>query len=113
MKYKLLKYIESEEDSIPLGSTFDASRAGFVDLDNWIALPVELLIKQGFIEEVKETPKPRWKVGDYAVKINSDRIRFIKISEVEEVYKWEFWYDWYGEYCFRNPTKEELSLYFR
>lgn len=34
MKYKLLKYIESKEDSIPLGSTFDASRKGFVDLDN-------------------------------------------------------------------------------
>lgn len=34
MKYKLLKYIESEEDSIPLGSTFDASRERFVDLYN-------------------------------------------------------------------------------
>jgi hypothetical protein len=44
---------------------------------------MEELIEQGFIEEVVETPKPRWKVGDYVVnEIKDYSKQFIKISNV-------------------------------
>jgi hypothetical protein len=113
MRYKLLKLIEPKENSIPIWNTFD-SIWEFVHLDNWLQLSVELLVEQGFIEEVKEIPKPRWKCGDYVVNImNSDRKRYRRISEVEEIYKWQFWYDWMKEEYLRDPTKEELKIYFR
>jgi hypothetical protein len=32
-------------------------------------LPIDFLIEQGFLEEVKETLKPKWKVGDRVVRV--------------------------------------------
>jgi len=67
------------------------------------------LIKQGFVQEVKETTKPRWKVGDYVVtRVNE----YIKISKVR-LYNNEYFYDDCSEAAFRDPTPEELKVYFR
>lgn len=71
-----------------------------------------------FFEEVKETPKPKYRVGDYAVDCEK---RFVKIFSVSknddprmynEVYTGQ-WYFWILERDLRDPTEEELSIYFR
>lgn len=74
-------------------------------------VPVEFLIDYGFIEEVKETPKPRWNVGDYVV--NKDPLVYRKISTIFFVNTQYFVYDLYKEEELRDPTPEELSTYFR
>ncbi len=113
MRYKLLKLIEPKEKSISIGSTFD-SMWGFVHLYNWLQLSVELLIDQGFIEEVKETPKPRWKVGDYVVSDYWDDKKYLKISEISTDKNLIINYNrYFVEYILRDPTPEELSIYFR
>jgi len=38
-------------------------------MDNGLIIIDELLIEQGFIEKIEETTKPKWKVGDYVVKL--------------------------------------------
>jgi hypothetical protein len=45
-------------------------------------VPVEFLIDYGFIEEVVETPKPRWKVGDYVI-YKRDILEYTKIWVTE------------------------------
>lgn len=50
-------------------------------MDNGMRIPAAILIEQGFIEEVKETPKPKWRVGDYVVDCEN---RFVKIFSVSK-----------------------------
>lgn len=79
-----------------------------------------LLIEQGFIEEVKETPKPRWKVGDKIVREYHENIPpdYLQIFSVG---KYGInWISWvynndvdYKEESLRDPTPEELSTYFK
>ena len=115
MKYKLLKLIEPKENSISIWGTFD-SIWWFVHMDNWLQLSVELLIEQGFIEEVKETPKPRWKIGDPVVFGNS-QTKYPLYQNIKSVcYNDEskcFMYNEWTENKFREPTPEELITYFK
>lgn len=117
MKYKLLKLIEPKENSISIWGTFD-SIWGFVHLDNWLQLSVELLIEQGFIEEVKETPKPRWKVGDKVVDCENRFLEIFSVSKKDdprmynEIYTGQ-WFFWCLERDLREPTPEELTTYFK
>lgn len=114
MKYKLLKAIESE-NSIATWTIFDIEW-DYINIANSVKAPCKLLIEQGFIEEVKEIQKPRWKVGDYAVCKYETlwEIDYIKIYKVNKSDKDSFYYnDEYKETCLRDPTPEELSTYFR
>lgn len=66
-------------------------------------------------EEVKETPKPRWKVGDKVVReyehFSPDYLYIYRVtlnSSNVWIYNEEF-----TEKDLRDPTPEELSTYFR
>lgn len=65
-------------------------------------------------EEIKETPKPRWKVGDNVViEIAWWDTRYGKIEWIMWVnYKSCGWENWMED-KFRDPTQEELDTYFR
>ena len=108
MQYKFLKSIEKGKDSVPLGTTFYFTDKWFT-LSSWFQVKMEELIEQGFVEEVVEIPKPRWKVGDYVV---SRHWVYIKIDSIfgklNPVYNWT-----YIQNELRDPTSEELSTYFR
>jgi hypothetical protein len=113
MKYKLLKFIELKENFISVWDTLD-SIWGFVNLDSWLQLSVELLIEQGFIEEVKETIKPKWKVGDYVVHNHFIwGIQYMKIFSVTQDLGLFYINNSFKESELRDPTREELSIYFR
>lgn len=113
MKYKLLKLIEPKEKSISIWGTF-VPIWEFVHMDNWLKLPVELLIKQGFIEEVKETPKPKFVVWEYVTCEYEDGIkRYLQIHEIS--WDAENGYEYnrvYIEKYLREPTRQELKIYF-
>ena len=76
-----------------------------------------------YFEEVKETTKPRWKVGDPVVKLPwkpvkyPNEITYMRIQGIENgtlhTQTWEFSYDWLYESSYRDPTPEELYTYFR
>ena len=112
MKYKLLKEIDT--DSLPIGTEFETDN-DYVNMDSGIKIPCKLLIEQGFIEEVKETPKPRWKVGDNVVRhynyLSPDYLCLYRVtlnSSNVWIYNEEL-----TESMLRDPTPEELSTYFR
>ena len=78
-----------------------------------------MLINQGFLEEVKETKKPKFKIGDYAVYENTygPAPKYLKIScsqlnencsSVTYLYN-----SAYFERNLRVPTAYELGLYYR
>lgn len=113
MKYKLLKVIETV-DSLPIGTVFEPTK-DYIQMDNGMRIPPKLLIEQGFIKEVKETPKPRWKVGDYVVReydyLSPDYLFLYRVtlnSSNVWIYNEEL-----TESMLRDPTPEELSTYFR
>lgn len=122
MKYKLLKdtpwiaggsTIEFKNgDTHITNDRFERYRRGkdyASETYDWISwLLVEH--KEDF-EEVKETPKPRWNVGDYVV--NKDPLVYRKISTIFFTDTQYFMYDLYKEEELRDPTPEELSTYFR
>ena len=114
MKYKLLKYIEPEEISIKIWDTFD-SESGLLYMDNWLKITCKALIEQGFIEEVKETPKqkkPKWKIGERVVfDCNSGEKKYIRLFEIQTG-KTYFYNKYYTESELRDPTEEELKLYY-
>lgn len=72
-----------------------------------------------YFQEEKEEEKvlPRWKVWDYVVKEITDNSNlFIKIFSISGYISDNCWflYNWvYISSDFRNPTQEELKLYFR
>lgn len=115
MKYKILKEIRQFPEFRNLQpweifENFTSAHIGKVDV------PVSILIEQGFIEEVKEPINPRWKVGDYVV--NTCTNSFIKIFSVSEsnnprIYNESGNYYYITESDLRDPTPEELSVYFR
>lgn len=114
MKYKLLKLLEPEYKSISVWSIF-VPIWEFVSMDNWLKLPAELLIKQGFIEEVKETPKPNFTVGQWVVcDCRGWEIKYLQIHELSWDWKGGYVYNrYFSEKDLRDPTPEELSIYFR
>lgn len=65
-------------------------------------------------EEVKETPKPRWKVGDNVVRhykyLNPDYLYIYRVT-LNSSNVWI--YNDEPESMLRDPTPEELSTYFR
>jgi hypothetical protein len=69
MKYKILKPFVSSYIKLSIGTEVDWDKNETVALQNDIIITIEELIKQGFIEEVKEPSKPRWKVGDKVVRV--------------------------------------------
>lgn len=126
MKYKLLKYIEKEVDTgddfpsesrraLEIWDTFQAD-VWFYHTDTWLNIPILDLIEQGFIEEVKETLKPKWKVGDKVVKMyeiySSDYILINRITLHSSGSHWVY-NDDDRENQLRDPTPKELSTYFR
>lgn len=76
------------------------------------------LLEKWFIEEVKEEPKPKFKVWDYVVYESKNIIRYIKIIEIRKewndfLYNQTWWWYYFWEECLRLPTQEELEKYFR
>ena len=87
-------------------------------MDNGMQVSTKMLIAQGFIEEVKDVPKinsPRWKVGDFIVAEKSYNdlvylvITKVTYSPLYNTYK----YDNIPDCVMRDPTPEELSIYFK
>lgn len=66
-------------------------------------------------QEEEEKVLPRWKVGDYVVQGYNwlQPPDYIKITKVWMDSYWCFHYNDEEEEEFRNPTQEELKLYFR
>lgn len=67
-----------------------------------------------YFQEVKEEEKalPRWKVGDYFV-IKWDVARqFQKVNELYCSLSGSYYYNWFLEESLRNPTPEELKIFF-
>lgn len=67
-------------------------------------------------EEVREEPKPKFKVWDYVV--HEDWKRFIKIIDIKITEDNSFIYNhdglwYYRDSELRKPTQEELEKYFR
>lgn len=107
--------IEPEDQSIFVWSIFEV-QWDIVDMDNWMKVPAKLLIEQGFIEEVKEHSRPRWKVGDKAIRTylgySDDYIQIYRVT-LHSSEKYWIYNDDVKEDQLRDPTPEELSLYFR
>lgn len=80
-----------------------------------VKVPASILIEQGFIEEVKETPKPRWKVGDKVVReyqTYSPDYLFIYRITLNSSNVW-IYNEELTEKDLRDPTLEEQFTYFR
>ena len=118
MNVKILKEIRQFPEFTNLQpweifNNFISARIGKVDV------PASILIEQGFIEEVKETPKPRWKVGDKVINMNNDtctEIFSVSKSSNPRIYNNIYTstgYFWILERDLRDPTPEELSTYFK
>ena len=60
-------------------------------------------------QEDKKKDLPRWKIGDCVVLQENTYLKIVWIRKHE----WEWIYDWSKEKDLRDPTPEELSLYFR
>ena len=64
-------------------------------------------------EKIEETTKPKWKVGDYVVfEWSYWAKKYIKLFEVQKSSEFEY-NRCFSESDLRDPTEEELSLYFR
>ena len=69
-----------------------------------------------YFQEVKEEEiiRPNYKVGDYCVYEKNFDKKYIKINKIEFNANWDYLYNWAYTYTFlREPTKQELKLYFR
>ncbi len=70
-------------------------------------------------EQVKKVNWPHescqnYKIGDYAVYKTWFAKKYIKVVKIEFNLHWEYLYNWEYTYpSLRDPTQEELSLYFR
>lgn len=116
MKYKVLKSFQT--DTLIWRNVWEIyeNKRSHVNLRFWITIVNRELIEQGFIEEVKETPKqkkPKWKIGERVVfDCNSGEKKYIKLFEIQTG-KTYFYNKYYTESELRDPTEEELKLYFR
>ena len=117
-KFRLLKYIEEKEDSIPIWTTFDTDWDKVV-FDWWWDINVNFLIKEWYIEEINETLSSfriwdkvrrdvryykkweKWKVFDYEIitkiwvnsdweidQINWNMIEWYRLANNEEIQKY-------------------------
>ena len=116
MKYKVLKNFQTNTLTWKNKWEIYENKRSYVNLRLWITIGNKELIDQGFIEEVKETPKPekpKWKVGDYVVfDCNSWEKKYMRIFEIQSGKM--YWYNkYYTESELRDPTESEKSLYFR
>lgn len=114
MKYKIKKSVFWKEiwDIIEI----DEKKIYYPKTDNDISqfllnIPISFLIKDWYIEEVKE--KPKFKVWDYAVVFDAIITQYIKIIEIYKANNGEYFYNWNQAKVLRKPTEEELKLYFR
>jgi len=125
MKYKLLK----ETPWVADGSVIEiVDRDVFITNDKFVARDKWEYTAETFdwinwivenhpedFEEVKETPKPRWKVGGKVVQTNCSS--YLQYWTVEKVYFDEegqtYYYNSLRDYWLRDPTPEELDTYFR
>lgn len=87
----------------------------YTDKKNWLMFYVNVISKnpQWFekIEEYKISPK--YKVWDYVVYEEDGVVTYIKICELEYLDN-EYIYNWiFTEEDLRDPTEEELKLYYR
>jgi len=117
-KFRLLKYIEEKEDSIPIWTTFDTDWDKVV-FDWWWDINVNFLIKEWYIEEIFELKEilPKFKVWDYVVwnkKTGFSWDIYIEIHSIHNIDN-EFAYNFekFRENDLRLPTEEELKKYFR
>lgn len=119
MLYKVLKQFELGGFKCLDWAIVDSSESNiFATIGNSITIPFSLLIEQGFLEEVKETPKPRWKVWDCVVNdIKEYSKQFMKLSKVTYIpdnkIGFEYRYNDFLEKQLRDPTPDELSTYFK
>lgn len=72
-------------------------------------------MEMGYLEEVKETPKPRWKIGDYVIRNGSScsHTRIEKIESMDIASDWECFPNGNWESIYRDLTPEELTTYFK
>jgi len=98
MKYKLLKYIEKEEDSIKIWETFETD-CTYVKIDNDWRIDIRFLIREWYIEEVVE---------------KIDFSKFIWRDKNSLVIKWDnllkSWSDWAISY-YKGLTADDKLNY--
>lgn len=119
MKYKVLKKMHWPFGSVWVpGTIVNLEPKRPILVQWWYTLSIDQLIDQWFIEEVKETTKPKYRVWDYAVDCENRFIKIFSVSKKDdprkynEVYTGQ-WFFWILEWDLRDPTENEKSLYFR
>lgn len=114
-RYRLLKHIDNEDwNEIEIWKQFELT--DYFHFNDWQTIPVSFLIREWYIEEIKEELKPKFKVWDYAVwKYGNRYVKIIDIHFIDNSFKYNSYWDWYHykECNLRFPTKEELEKYFR
>ena len=113
MKVKILKEIKQFPQRTNLQPW--EIRTHFTDaLIGGVNVPASILIEQGFIEEVKETPKPKFVVWEYVTCEYGDWTKkYLSISEIRLDSENEYEYNrYFSEKYLREPTREELQTYF-
>lgn len=113
----------NNQSNLPIWSIFKIREVNELIADNawyrhtywkstWVLASDLVLATQEEIEKYEKDnkSKPRWKVWDYVSTTSWSHL--IKISNI---YLWTeyYLYDWYREEDLRDPTLEELQLYFR
>lgn len=96
------------------------------DSDNWFPFEVNLNLavivnhlwnnhREEYFEEVIETTKPRWKIGDKIVQLNCESyLQYCTVQSVSlDESSGEYWYNSLRSKWLRDPTPEELTTYFR
>lgn len=82
MKYKILKPFSTITRTLSLGQVVEWEDTKIpVRLQDKILVSQQELVKQGFIEEVKEIPKPKWKVGDCVVYHENTFLKILSVSK--------------------------------
>ena len=115
MKYKVLKTFTTITRTLESGDEVNwADNTIPVRLKDWFLIAQKELIDQCFIEEVKETLKPKFVVWEYVTCEYEDGTKkYLNIHEIRLDSEDKYEYNrYFAEEDLREPTPEELKIYF-
>lgn len=116
MKYKVLKTFTTITRTLESGDEVNwADNTIPVRLKDWFLIAQKELIDQGFIEEVQETPKPKFVVWEYVTcEYEGGEKKYLNIHEIRLDSDGKYEYNrYFSETYLREPTREELITYFK
>lgn len=115
MEYKVIKSFPWAKEGTLIEATYH--NLGYYNLRGDNMTSSTYLIDKEFLEPIEESPKPRWKVGDYVKRLYTESsystYLYIKVMDIHISKNGNFIYNGLTERYYSDPTKEELEKYFR